>query len=78
MSTNQILLSEIEAFLERHKMAPTVFGVAAVSDGHLVRKLKSGRGITTNKMDRIRDFIRDYKPGGQRSRGRCRAVSAAA
>jgi len=51
------LLSEIEGFLEKTGMPPTTFGLEAVKDGHLVRWLRAGKGITLDRADKIREFI---------------------
>ena len=51
------LLSEIEAFLKRTGMPATNFGLEAVNDGHLVKRLRAGKGLTLSRVDRIREFM---------------------
>jgi hypothetical protein len=60
MSTNAQLLSEILTFCQSTGMSETTFGVEAVRDGHLVRRLREGKSITTRRLDQCRDFMRCY------------------
>lgn len=57
MTTQDQLLAEVEAFLAWRGMAPARFGVLAVNDGGLVRRLRSGAGITLRNFERIRRFM---------------------
>jgi hypothetical protein len=59
-STRDKLLNEIEAFLKRHGVKPTVFGQMAVNDAKLVSELRLGADITTGRMDKVRGFMRDF------------------
>lgn len=65
MSTHQILLAEIEAFLVRHGMAPTTFGLEVCNDAKLVSDLRAGRDMKLSMVDRVRAFMadRDGVPG---------------
>lgn len=67
------LLSEIESFLEKTGMPPTTFGLEAVKDGHLVRWLRAGKGITLDRADRIREFIASNSTTRVRGRARKRS-----
>jgi sulfate adenylyltransferase subunit 2 len=62
MKDQERLLREIDAFLVRTGMSATAFGEAAVRDGHLVRQLRAGRGVTLKTAERIRQFM--AAPGG--------------
>ena len=63
MSIPQDLLIEIDAFLRNVGMAETTFGRKAANDGKLVARLRGGKGITTNTVEKIRDFIVTNGPG---------------
>lgn len=55
------LLCQIEAFLGRHpEMTATKMGIAAVNDGHVVRRLRSGQSITLRTADRLCAYMADY------------------
>jgi len=56
-STREILLEEIEAFLDHHQMAPTQFGALAVRDAKFVGRLREGHDVRTKTVDRVRDFM---------------------
>ncbi len=60
MSTSAQLLTEILAFCQVTGMSETTFGVEAVRDGHLVRRLREGKSITTRRLDQCREFMRQY------------------
>jgi len=51
------LLDEIEAYRLKHDLDPTNFGLKAVKDGHLIRRIKEGRTPTLKTMDRVRRFM---------------------
>lgn len=58
MSTSrEVLLGEVEAFLDASGMSPSVFGEKLMNDRHLVRRLRAGREVTLTTADRIRGFI---------------------
>ncbi len=63
MSIPTELLLEIEAFLGDTGMAETTFGLQAANDGKLVARLRGGKGITTNTVEKIRAFIAANTPG---------------
>ena len=61
MDTGENLLREIEAFCARAGLSETRFGVMAVGDGHLVRRLRDGKSLTVKRMDRVVSFMRDFR-----------------
>ncbi len=67
MSIPSELLREIDAFVRRAGMAPTTFGRLAANDGKLVARLRSGKGITTRTVEKVRAYMRDN--GGDRAGG---------
>lgn len=59
MSTQESLLKEIASFCERHGMAETAFGLAAVRDGHMVRRLRESGSMTVKRLDQVLAFMRE-------------------
>lgn len=57
MRSTDKLLADIEQFIEHNSMSATAFGLAALNDGHLVRKLRAGGSVTLDTADRIRAFM---------------------
>ena len=57
MSTRQQLLREIRTFLKKTKMSPTTFGQRAAGNTYIVERLKEGRQISIDTLDRIRAYI---------------------
>ena len=63
MSVN-LLIREIDAFLARKDVAMTesTFGNRVAKDGKFVKRLRDGGQVTLATAERVRDYIRDYKP----------------
>jgi hypothetical protein len=57
----EILLADIDQFLDRNGMAPSVFGDRAVKDPNFVRNLRSGREPRFGTTQRVRDFMAQYR-----------------
>jgi len=55
------LLEEIEVFLETTHMACSTFGLWACGNPHLVTRLRDRRDVTTATIDKVREFIQDFK-----------------
>lgn len=56
------LISKIDAFLERHRMEPTTFGLMSVNDGHLYEDLCADeRKFRRRTLGKIEDFMRSYR-----------------
>lgn len=53
---------EVEAFLRLTGMKPTRFSALATRDRHFVRKLRLGRRVFPDTMDRVRGFMRNFDP----------------
>lgn len=60
--TDDILLEKVEAFLKRHEMAPTRFGLEAMGDGALVKQLRAHRSLTLKNAERVIRFMEEYRP----------------
>jgi len=70
MTIHDTLISEIEAFLVKHGMAPSRFGALAIGDARLVADLQTGRDPKASTVDRVRRFMSEYQPEPQPRRGR--------
>src|SRR5260221_1267107 len=63
MKTDEIL-SKFSDFCRQSDMAESTFGRRAVNDGKLVHRLREGKGITIDPLDRIQAYIAASTPGG--------------
>jgi hypothetical protein len=54
---NEQILQEISEFCRRRGLAESTFGRRAVNDGKLASRLRNGGRITTDTLDRIRNFM---------------------
>jgi predicted transcriptional regulator len=70
MSTQELFLKEVEAFLVRSGMAPTRLGSLATGDPSLVANLREGRDLRASTMDKVRQCMRDHEGEEQPKRGR--------
>ncbi|QDW39760.1 hypothetical protein FFI89_022995 [Bradyrhizobium sp. KBS0727] len=61
---NDQILSQISDFCRQADMAETTFGRRAVNDGKLVHRLREGKRITIDTLDRIQAYIAASTPGG--------------
>ena len=61
---NDQILKQISEFCRQADMAETTFGRRAVNDGKLVHRLREGKRITIDTLDRIQAYIAASTPGG--------------
>ena len=61
---NDEILAQISEFCRQADMAETTFGRRAVNDGKLVHRLREGKRITIDTLDRIQAYIAAAAPGG--------------
>lgn len=61
LMTDEQLIEAMEAFCERHDMAPTRFGREAAREAQLIQSLKSGRSISLSRANRIVAFMNAYE-----------------
>src|SRR5712672_2015543 len=61
---NDPILSQIAEYCRQADMAETTFGRRAVNDGKLVHRLREGKRITIDTLDRIQAYIAAATPGG--------------
>jgi len=59
---NDTLLAEISEYCRDAGMAESTFGRRAVNDGKLVTRLREGKRITVDTLDRIKAFLSDGTP----------------
>ena len=61
---NDEILNQISRFCRQSDMAESTFGRRAVNDGKLVQRLREGKRITLDTLDRIEAYIATSTPGG--------------
>lgn len=61
MTDTATLLAEIDAFTEATGMAETTFGKKAVNDGKFVRRLRAGRRVWPETVEKVRSFIAEHQ-----------------
>ena len=61
---NDEILSQISEFCRQADMAESTFGRRAVNDGKLVHRLREGKRITIDTLDRIQAYIAASPPAG--------------
>src|SRR3984957_11059726 len=61
---NDQILAQISEFCRNADMAESTFGRRAVNDGKLVARLREGKRITIDTLDRIQAYIAAAMPGG--------------
>lgn len=62
MDTRKALLEEIDAFLSQTGMTKSMFGDLATNDDKFVDRLRGGSGCNIRTLDRVRTFMREYRP----------------
>ena len=68
MNAREKLLDEIEAFLEANTLAAAKLGHDAMGDSAFVLRLRRGRNIGIDTADKIREYMRSYKPRREKQR----------
>ena len=61
---NDQILAQISEFCRNADMAESTFGRRAVNDGKLVARLREGKRITIDTLERIQAYIAAALPGG--------------
>jgi hypothetical protein len=62
MNIRAAILARIEKYLIASGMGSQRFGRIAVGDEKLVRRLRSGKGVTLTTVERLEAFMRDHPP----------------
>ena len=60
MKQVDLLLKDIAAFCEKHKMAETRFGIESINDGRLIPRMREGRSPRLDTAERVCDFMASY------------------
>ena len=68
MGIHDTLIADIEAFLLRHGMNQTQFGIASLGNPHILRRLRDGHGLSTTRADKLYSWMREYDRGNGRRR----------
>jgi hypothetical protein len=68
VSGHEALLTEIGRYCKQHQMAESTFGRLAVNDGKLVARLRDGKSVTLNTLERLQDFMRSGQNDGEAAR----------
>ena len=79
MSTREQFLAEIEAFLARHDMSPSAFGMLSRGNRMIVFRYRKGASPNTETMDHIRAWMAEFespRPTKQRRNHGARAAAA--
>lgn len=58
----QDLITEIETFCRQNKMSKWDFGELALNDRPFVGQLEAGRDIRMSTVQRVREWMKSYKP----------------
>ena len=69
------ILHDIDAFLRRTNLSETYFGRQAANDWKLISQLRKGRRLWPQTEQRIRDFMENYRPRGERVAGLAEGVA---
>lgn len=76
MSVRDDFEYEIEAFIERAGMTATAFGVEAVNDPSFVFRVRRGRNVKADTIDRVRAFMAAHRKRAKGKRKRKTAAGA--
>jgi hypothetical protein len=58
--TDEKLLREIEAFIAKHQIKPSRFGLDTMGDGALIPQLRSGRSLSLRNAIRVVRYMKQY------------------
>ena len=61
MNNNEALLQELTSFMGRYGVSDSTFGLLAIGDGHLVKRIRNGKQIRRSTVLRIRKFMQRYE-----------------
>ena len=78
MTERERLLKDIETFIAEHDIPASIFGREALSDTAFVSRLRAGGDVRSRTIDRVRKFMRDYRPKKRKRRSARPTVAAEA
>ena len=76
MSSTDILLADIEAFIARSGMTPTEFGLKALNNPAFLIHLRSGGDVRLRTADKVRAFMTDHDRGRRQKKANHSSVAA--
>ncbi len=76
MTEREKLLQEIERFVERTGVPESRLGMEAVGNPSFVLRLRKGRRIWLDTAEKVRDYMKNYRP--PKARPKRAAAQAAA
>ena len=76
--SNADLLREISDFCRQQGLAESTFGRLVVNDGKFVNRLREGGAVTSQTLERVRNYISKGTPKTRNGRPGMRQVKAAA
>ena len=59
--TDEEFLLLVEAFIAKHGLSPTTFGIWAMDDSRFVFDLRNGRSCLGRTVRRVRDFMTKHE-----------------
>lgn len=63
------LVEDIDAFLKRTKMSATYFGKRAANNSEVVKRLKAGKTITVETVEKLEKFMAERPPATIKAAG---------
>jgi hypothetical protein len=66
MGIRESFLQEIDAFVTETGLAETTLGGRAVKDSRFVARVREGRGVSLESIERVREFMQDYRAEARR------------
>lgn len=67
LMTDDTLLAQIKAFLERTGMKPTRFGIETLKDGGLVKGLEDGRSLSLKSAAKVVEYMAEHSADNSRA-----------
>ena len=78
MTTREKLIEEIDTILRLTGMKPTRLGTLALNDPSILQRLREGKDVRLSTADRLREFMKDYRPGKYSRTGTQDRIASAA
>ena len=77
MTAREQLISDIDAFLKRHRLTATAFGRMSVNDTAFLSRLRAGADVRTKTIERLHAFMATFDSRERDGRRRHRLETAA-
>ena len=76
MSEREKLIEEIDRFVARTGVAESRLGMEAVGNPSFVLRLRKGKRIWLDTADKVRAYMRDYRPPKKNPKGAAAQAAA--